>query len=57
MGITIEVGRLLLKDTWDISSISKGEKTDKHCIVKKKKKNNNGRRIDSRFWMKSKVHL
>ena len=38
MGITIEVGRLLLKDTWDISSISKGEKTDKHCIVKKKKK-------------------
>ena len=58
MGTTIEVGRLLLKDTWDISSISKEEKTDKYCIVKKKKKKNNiGRRIDSRFWMKSKVHL
>ena len=38
MGTTIEVGRLLLKDTWDISSISKEEKTDKYCIVKKKKK-------------------
>jgi len=34
MGTRIEVGRLLLRDTWDISSIFKGEKTDKHCIVK-----------------------